>query len=133
MMDEVETAIGSRFPHEKLAVWQDARRLVKAVYAITRTYPKSEAFGLTSQLNRAIVSVACNLAEGSARTGARDQSHFSQLAYSSLMEVSCLLTLSTDLDLIAVEPQQQIQSENRVLSARIHKLRQAQLQRLSKS
>ena len=128
-MDETDSS--SRFPHEKLAVWQDARRLVRTVYAITRTFPKSEAFGLTSQLNRAVVSVACNLAEGSARTSARDQSHFSQLAYSSLMEVSCLLTLSADLDLIAADPQQQMQGEIRILSARIHKLRQAQINRIA--
>jgi len=122
----------SRFPHEKLSVWQDARALVKSVYSTTKTFPKSEAFGLISQLNRAIVSVACNLAEGSARTSPRDQAHFSQLAYSSLMEVSCLITLCSDLDLIACDTQQQMQNEIGILSARIHKLRQAQINRITK-
>lgn len=75
-----------QFAYEKLSVWQDARVLIRSVYALTRAFPKSEMFGLISQINRAAVSVACNLAEGSARMSAKDQAHFSQPAYSSLME-----------------------------------------------
>lgn len=56
-------SIPHQFSYEKLAVWQDARVLIRDVYAQTRGFPKSEAFGLTSQLNRAVVSVACNLAK----------------------------------------------------------------------
>ena len=55
------------YPFEKLRVWQDARRLVKNAYAATRKFPRSEIYALTSQTNRAALSVAANLAEGSAR------------------------------------------------------------------
>ena len=85
------------FPFEKLRVWQSAREFVKEIYFVTRSFPASEMYGLTSQLNRAAVSVAANLAEGSSRTSRKDQAHFSQLAYSSLMEVASLIILSVDL------------------------------------
>ncbi len=69
-----------RFPFEKLGVWQDARQLVKNVYGLTKSFPVDEKFGLISQVNRAAISVASNLAEGSGRTSFKDQAHFSQMA-----------------------------------------------------
>ncbi|WP_009962074.1 four helix bundle protein [Verrucomicrobium spinosum] len=121
-----------QFPFEKLGVWQDSRSLITEIYRLTRTFPKTEAFGLVSQLNRASVSVACNLAEGTARTSAKDQAHFSQLAYSSLMEVGCLVAVSADLGLISEEDQARIRSATFMLSARIHNLRKSQLSRSDK-
>lgn len=114
------------FAHEKLRAWQEARVLIEMVYRMTRALPKSETFGLASQMNRAAVSVACNLAEGAARISAKDQAHFSQLSYSSLMEVACLLTVIVDLSYAAaseIEPRrQQVQA----LSSQINRLRQTQ-------
>lgn len=124
--------VSRQFPFEKLGVWQDSRGLITEVYRLTRTFPKSEAFGLVSQLNRAVVSVACNLAEGTTRTSAKDQAHFSQLAYSSLMEVGCLIAVSADLGLISEEDQARIRSATFMLSARIHNLRKSQLSRSDK-
>jgi len=51
-------------------------------------------YGLVSQCNRAVVSVAANLAEGSSRQSGKDQAHFSEIAYGSLMELACLLILA---------------------------------------
>ncbi|WP_050028143.1 four helix bundle protein [Verrucomicrobium sp. BvORR034] len=121
------------FAYEKLRVWNDARVLVGEVYALTRGFPKSELFGLAAQLNRAVVSVACNLAEGSARTSAKDQAHFSQLSYSSLMEVSCLLTICSDLKFIDNSLLSPLRTSLADLSARIHKLRHSQLSRSESS
>lgn len=59
-----------QFPFEKLRVWQESRVWIGYIYKITCKFPKTEAFGLTSQLNRA----AANLAEGSARTHDRQGS-----------------------------------------------------------
>jgi four helix bundle protein len=84
------------FPFEKLRVWQEARGWVKGIYEMTRRFPESERFGMVSQLNRAAVSVPTNLAEGSARISKKDQSHFTHLAYSSLMECMNLLMLAGD-------------------------------------
>jgi four helix bundle protein len=71
------------FPHEKLEVWQLAKSLAGRVYMLTSGFPKEERFGLVDQMRRAGVSVMSNLAEGCGRTSARDQAHFSQLAFGS--------------------------------------------------
>ena len=88
--------MGSRFRFEKLEVWQEARSLNRAIYGFTREFPKDEMFGLTSQLRRAAVSVAANIAEGSGRNSDRDFAHFLEQAYGSLMETASLLYLARD-------------------------------------
>jgi len=72
---------------ERLEVWQNARKLVTSIYSLTKEFPKEERFGLVDQLGRAVISVTANIAEGSSRLSAKDQAHFSNLAYGSLMEV----------------------------------------------
>ena len=84
------------FTFEKLCVWQDARNWVKSIYQLTSLFPAAEKFGMQGQLKRAAVSVPTNLAEGSARTSKKDQAHFTQIAYSSLLESLNLLILSFD-------------------------------------
>ena len=64
------------FPFEKLEVWQKAVALADNVYRLTKTFPDDERFGLTSQMRRASVSVASNIAEGSARHSRGDFAHF---------------------------------------------------------
>jgi len=86
-----------QYSFEGLEVWQNARKLVLEIYRLTDGFPDCERYGLTSQLRRAGVSVASNIAEGSARKNRKDQGHFYQIAYSSLMEVACQLILAIDL------------------------------------
>jgi four helix bundle protein len=85
------------FVYHKLQVWHLSKDLVKDVYGITKGFPAEEKFGLVSQINRAAISVASNIAEGSGRTGRKDQAHFTQVAYGSLMEVACQLEIACDL------------------------------------
>jgi four helix bundle protein len=82
---------------EKLIVWKNARKLVKDIYCLTRSLPAEERYGLTSQIQRASVSVGSNIVEGASRQSSKDQAHFYQMAYASLMEVLCQLTLCLDL------------------------------------
>jgi four helix bundle protein len=117
------------FAHEKLRTWQETRVLIGMVYGITRTLPKSETFGLASQMNRAAVSVACNLAEGAARTSAKDQAHFSQLSCSSLMEVACLITVAQDLSFLSESDALPVRKHVQLLSGQINRLRQTQVSR----
>ncbi len=121
------------FPFEKLEVWQDARKLVRSVYHCTGSFPSSERFGLASQLTRASVSVANNLAEGSGRSSLKDQAHFSSQAYSSHMETACDIILSNDLGFTAAETTDPILNQAYDLSVRIHNLRESQLRRASQA
>ncbi|MBK9939889.1 MAG: four helix bundle protein [Chitinophagaceae bacterium] len=82
---------------KKLNAWKESRIWVTWVYKVTADFPADEKFGLISQLRRAAVSVVSNLAEGSARKSAKDQAHFYQMAYSSLIEVLNQLIISNDL------------------------------------
>ena len=118
-----------RFPFEKLLAWQDSRKFVKKVYQLTAKFPAAEKFGLVSQINRAVVSVASNLAEGSSRTSLKDQAHFSQLAFSSLMEVACQLTLATDLGYMNDDELKKYGVFLSELSNKINALRNSQLKR----
>ena len=91
------------YSFEKLEVWQLSRKLIVEIYRITRKYPEEEKFGLVNQTRRASVSVASNLAEGTSRNSKKDKAHFSQLSYSSLMEVLSQIIISNDLDFISLE------------------------------
>ena len=116
-----------KLPFEKLLVWSSAKDVTKNIYGITRNFPVDERFGLTNQMNRAAVSVMSNLAEGSARTSKKDQAHFSQIAYSSLMEVACQLQLAHELGYCSLESFQWIRQQILELSSKINALRRTQL------
>ena len=91
------------FTFENLKVWQKARELVKEVYLLLNTFPKNENYALCDQLRRAIVSVPSNIAEGSGRQSDKEQVRFIEIAFASLMESFCQLTLAVDLGYIKVE------------------------------
>lgn len=115
------------YPFEKLRVWQDARRLVRSIYPLTKRFPRSEIYGLVSQINRAAVSVAANIAEGSSRISRKDQAHFSEIAYGSLMELACLLIVAVDLDFLTAEAESKLRDEIEAISRQLNALRKAQL------
>jgi len=123
---------GYLFPFEKLEVWQDARKLVRMIYETTKRFPNEERFGLTSQINRAAVSVASNLAEGSSRTSYKDQGHFSQIAFSSLMELACQLNLASDIGFTTEELAGSLRKDICRLANKINALRKSQLTRAKK-
>jgi len=119
------------FPFEKLRVWQDARRWICTIYSMTSRFPKGEAFNLTSQMQRASVSVATNLAEGTARTSPKDQAHFTQIAYSSLMETACLTILAADQAYITEADLAGHRKEIAGLSNQLNALHRSQIARIS--
>ena len=83
--------------YKKLVVWQLAKDIVMDVYSLTKSFPSIENYGLVSQMTRAAVSVPSNLAEGSSRSSVRDQIRFIEIAYGSLMELSCQIDIAHDL------------------------------------
>ena len=82
------------FNFEKLDVWHKAIDFADQIYAITRSFPDSERFGLTNQMRRAAVSISSNLAEGSSRTSKNDFSRFIEIAVGSIFEVVSQATIS---------------------------------------
>lgn len=89
------------FSFEKLEVWIESKEFSKLIYSITATFPDTEKFGLISQLRRASLSIASNIAEGSARKSYKDKAHFTTIAFGSAVEVLNQLTISFELDFIS--------------------------------
>ena len=81
----------------KLIVWQRAHRWVLLIYKLTEKFPKHEMFGLMSQMRRAAVSVAANMAEGHAAGGKSQFGRYLDIAQGSLAEVEYYLILALDL------------------------------------
>lgn len=94
MIVETRAEGGKIRSHRDLLVWQKAMDLVDSVYDLTESFPAREGFGLTSQITRAAVSVPANIAEGQARSTARDFANFLAIARGSLMEIETLLTVA---------------------------------------
>jgi len=115
-----------QYSFEKLRVWQSARALAKVVYQTTSQFPSREMYGLISQCNRAAISVAANLAEGSSRQSPRDQAHFSEIAYGSLIELACLLVLSVDVGLLSTDVETKLRELIEKASAQLNALRHSQ-------
>ena len=83
--------------HHDLRVWQEAMELVKMIYQSSSSFPESENFGLKSQIRRAAISVPSNIAEGAARTSAKEFLQFLSISRGSLSEVETQMLISKNL------------------------------------
>jgi four helix bundle protein len=88
------------FSYRKLNVYQLSKQLVTDIYNIVGSYPKTELFALGDQMRRAVISVPSNIAEGTSKTSPKEQFHFLEITYGSLMEIMCQLEISFDLGYI---------------------------------
>ncbi|MBN2231165.1 MAG: four helix bundle protein [Candidatus Thorarchaeota archaeon] len=107
---------------KRLEVWKDAMILVKKVYTVTSSFPESERFGLSSQLQRAIVSVASNIAGGSGRGTQKDFINFLNHARGSLYEVMTQLEIAASLMFIPRERVEVLVDDCEGLDRRINAL-----------
>lgn len=98
--------------YKDLLVWQKSILLVSEVYKITATFPKSENFGLTSQMQRAAVSIPANIAEGYRRGHRPEYVQFLRIAYGSGAELETYFVLVLDLNL---SKKQEIQKAENLL------------------
>ena len=107
---------------EKLEVWHLSRDLVKKVYSLLQEFPSEERYALCDQIRRAVISIPSNIAEGDSRISPKEQMHFIEIAYGSLMEVYCQLCIAVDLCYLREEQEelkvalQQINKVSKMLS-----------------
>ena len=85
---------------QDLIVWQKGHAFVLEVYKITKSFPKEEVYGLTSQFRRAAVSITANISEGFKRVSTKEKLRFYNIAQASLEECRYFLILSKDLGYI---------------------------------
>jgi len=87
-------------PYERLNAWKSAHEFAVAIYNVTKSFPKSELYGLTSQIRRAAFSVPANIAEGSFKRGSTEFRRFLDTALGSFAEVSYALRFACDVELL---------------------------------
>lgn len=119
------------FSFERLDVWKNSRDLTKHIYQITQTFPGEEKYGLVSQLRRASVSIISNIAEGSSRSSVKDQAHFYNTAFSSLMEVLNQVIISNELEYISTDNYSELRKLIEKISNQLNSLRNSILTKIS--
>lgn len=119
------------FSFEKLDVYKLSRSLVLDVYSIINTLPANEKFALASQLQRSIVSIPSNIAEGSGRISIKEKIHFLEIAYGSLMEAYCQLEICRDLNYITESSLKEIKQKFFILSRLLTALRQSFVKKIN--
>jgi len=111
----------------QLKVWQKSHELVLSVYQITAVFPRTETYGLTSQIRRAASSIPSNLAEGCGRNGDAELARFCDMATGSASELEYQLLLARDLKLIRLNDYEQLAQQTteikRMLTVFVRKLR----------
>ena len=115
-----DTLTSNMASYKELVVWQKSYHLVLTVYEITKSFPKEELFGLSSQMRRCAVSVPSNIAEGNTRNGKKEHLQFFRIAYGSGAELETQLLLAKDLKYISEsifkEVEQELQEVMRMLN-----------------
>jgi len=94
--------------YKELIVWQKSINLVEQIFILTENFPKSEIYGLSSQIRRCAVSVPSNIAEGYGRKSPKEYSHFFSIAYGSALERETQLIISKRLKFIKITEFQKI-------------------------
>jgi four helix bundle protein len=120
------------YSFEKLIVWQKSRNLAVIINKATRYFPKDEIFGMISQMRRCSISIASNVAEGSGRHTVKDKARFTEIAYSSALELLNQLMISWDLEYVSEENYLKIRSEIEEITFMLDSLYKAQLKGLEK-
>ncbi len=122
-----------KFSFEKLDVWHLAKNLALKIYQTTNIFPKKELFCLTSQMNRAAISVSSNIAEGSSRKSTKDQIHFYNLAFSSLTELYSQVLIANELNYIQNDQVDELRNTIFELSNKLNALVNSNYSKLNKS
>ena len=114
---------------KKLNVWQKAHELTLLLYPATTGFPKSELYGLTSQMRRCCISIGSNIAEGCGRVGENEKARFLQIALGSLSELEYQVLVARDLGYVSSETAEALTKRileiGRMLGSLVNKVRAA--------
>jgi four helix bundle protein len=105
--------------HKKLDVWRESVALATYIYQITEKFPKTEVYGLTSQMRRAVISVPSNIAEGAARFSSKEFGQFLNIAGGSLSELDTQLEIAYNLTFLTIEEKKEIDSKIDAIAAKL--------------
>jgi len=86
--------------YKELKIWQKSVELAVHIYEITKSFPKEEIYGLTSQLRRSAISISSNIAEGAGRNTKKDFSNFLGISYGSSCELETQMIIAEKVKLI---------------------------------
>ena len=120
------------YSFEKMEVWQLSRTFVTSIYKLVSSFPQEERYSLCDQIKRAAISVSSNIAEGCSRSSLKEQKHFIEIAYGSLMEVYCQLILAVDLNYISAAQLSDVKITIDRISKMLGSLRYSITQRINK-
>src|SRR3989344_2322841 len=109
-------------PYQKLVAWQEAHKLCRGIYEITKSFPKIEMYRLVDQMCRAAASAPTNIAEGSRKTSQKERARYYETSLCSLEELHYQYVLALDLSYIPQEQFAKIEPHIRRTSFLIHKL-----------
>lgn len=115
------------YSFEKLLVWQKSKTLTVNIYKLTSIFPKEELFGISNQMRRSSVSIVSNVAEGSGRQNAKEKARYTEIAYSSALELLSQLIISLDLEYIDQESYLGIRTQIEEITFMLDALRKSQI------
>ena|SRR5215469_2674202 len=118
--------------YQNLKVWEKAHEMVLAVYDCTEKFPKSELYGLVSQMRRAAMSISMNIVEGSGRSSNKEFAHFLSISFGSASELEYQLLVARDLKFLPHEKYLKLRTRcvelKRMLSGLMEKVRSSRAQ-----
>ena len=103
-------------------VWKKAISFTTEIYKLTNSFPSTEKFGIISQIQRAAVSIASNIAEGASRTSEKEFLHFLEISLGSSFELETQLLISKNINYISEEKYQEVTMELTVLQKQLNTL-----------
>jgi four helix bundle protein len=109
-------------PHKKLNIWKETICTIKDIYKLTSKFPKEEIYGIISQMRRASISIASNIAEGCARKGNQEKIQFLTISRASLSELDAQLEISLELCFINKEEYHKINNQLEKISSMLQGL-----------
>ncbi len=119
--------------YKELIVWQKAIKLVKEIFILTDEFPKSELYGLTSQMRRAAVAIPSNIAEGYGRKSVKEYAQFYSISYGSALELETQIIISKELLFTPLENFGKVdlllEEVSRMLNSMISQMRQLNARR----